>query len=435
MPGEAVPKHVAILKIIGKEFKVEPIRLKTVRPFVMKEIVLAEERALKNLWKKDNNRTEITMHLNGIVEELIKQARQEWFDLQDNPGEIPESEIPRPLVRLRVDYTAPEGGRFDCENPQRFSNRFRERVANENDVIQFYRKKSAATKRGLNEPEMPDEAMLAELSLDSVKVEKLVREFLTAQSLTILPQNTFGDAVSQFVDKDDKHSMEMFVTESLSSQLKHLLQTEEADEEEIADAMESYRSKLEELFAAGHLKKTKKGKLKPKPDTWDSDMDGRWEDQPAALIHSDPDDDDEEDEDGVTSRAPTARGRGRGRGRGGRGASTTTRKTVAPKKAATTARASRSKKPIFEEEDDDEEEDVQMVLDDDEEDEDELFVKSKSKPRAAASRASSKRIPSPVKAPTRRAATKQSVLNFSQPTQRVTQSNGRAAPKAIEIVS
>src|SRR3954466_684064 len=98
---------------------------------------------------------------------------------------------------------------------------------------------------------------MAQLSeLNTVRIEKLVKEFLMAQSLTILPQNSFGDAVSQFVDKDDKHAMEMFVNESLSNQIKHLLQNDEVDEDDIADAMERYRAKLEELFAAGHLKKT-----------------------------------------------------------------------------------------------------------------------------------------------------------------------------------
>lgn len=97
---------------------------------------------------------------------------------------------------------------------------------------------------------------MAQLSLDTVKVEKLVREFLTAQSLTILPQNSFGDAVAQFVDKDDKHAMEMFVNESLANQIKHLLDSNDVDEDDITDAMDVYRTKLEELFAAGHLKKT-----------------------------------------------------------------------------------------------------------------------------------------------------------------------------------
>jgi len=103
--------------------------------------------------------------------------------------------------------------------------------------------------------ELPEESILAQLSLDTVKVEKLVREFLTAQSLTILPQNSFGDAVSQFVDKDDKHAMEMFVNESLANQIKYLLDSNDVEEEDITEAMDHYRSKLEEMFAAGHLKK------------------------------------------------------------------------------------------------------------------------------------------------------------------------------------
>src|SRR3954452_18180221 len=100
---------------------------------------------------------------------------------------------------------------------------------------------------------MPEESVIAQLSIDNVKVEKLGREFLTAQSLTILPQNSFGDAVSQYVDKDDKHAMETFVNQSLENQFKHLMVIDR-DDEELQDAMDEYRAKREEMFAAGHLK-------------------------------------------------------------------------------------------------------------------------------------------------------------------------------------
>jgi double-strand break repair protein MRE11 len=100
---------------------------------------------------------------------------------------------------------------------------------------------------------MPEESVIAQMSIDNVKVEKLVREFLTAQSLTILPQNSFGDAVSQYVDKDDKHAMETFVNQSLENQFKHLMVIDR-DDDELQDAMDEYRAKLEEMFAAGHLK-------------------------------------------------------------------------------------------------------------------------------------------------------------------------------------
>ena len=115
-----------------------------------------------------------------------------------------------------------------------------------------------STGRQLKPGELPDPQVLAQLARDNVQVEKLVREFLAAQSLTILPQNSFGDAVSQFVEKDDKHAMEMFVNESLANQIKHLLAMDQRNEDELQNAMEQYRSKLEELFAAGQLVKVRR---------------------------------------------------------------------------------------------------------------------------------------------------------------------------------
>lgn len=40
--GEEKPKHIGILKVYKKEFQLEPIKLKTVRPFVMDTIVLSK---------------------------------------------------------------------------------------------------------------------------------------------------------------------------------------------------------------------------------------------------------------------------------------------------------------------------------------------------------------------------------------------------------
>lgn len=108
----------------------------------MREIVLQDIKEMRDIALHNNNRTKITRYLMENVENLIEQAKTEWREVQEDSHSIVESEIPLPLVRLRVEYTAPEGGRFDCENPQRFSNRFVNKVANVNDVIQFYRKKT-----------------------------------------------------------------------------------------------------------------------------------------------------------------------------------------------------------------------------------------------------------------------------------------------------
>lgn len=407
VPGEAIPKQVAILSITGREFKVDPIRLKTVRPFVTREIVLHEEKEAQRLAKKENNRTELTRFLMSIVEELIEEAKNDWIEAQEEVDHE-ELEIPLPLVRLRVEVSTPGGGSFDCENPQRFSNRFVGKVANVNDVVQFYRKKKAVIALRRGEIEAPDEAAISHLSsLDTVKVEKLVREFLAAQSLTILPQNSFGDAVSQFVDKDDKHAMEMFVNESLESQIKHLLaldQEQDDDEIDYGDgegqsviqaAMDKYRAQLEDMFAKGTQRRTRgQRKFKPKPSGWDSEFDGPWEDQPGALIISDNEADEDVDENASPRRgAATSTGRGRGRGgstsRGSTSRATNARKKASPAPApaprpapSTKTRTSRYQ-TILDQDEEDEEGDAVMLDDineDEEGDPDSLFVRQTPAP-------------------------------------------------------
>jgi len=257
MPGEAVPKHVAVLSITGKEFHCQPIRLKSVRPFIIKDIILQEEREIKQkeLWRVSDNRTKITAFLTTIVDNLIEQAKREWLELQDDRDEDTDIEVPLPLVRLRVEYTAPDSGEFHIENPQRFSNRFQGRVANVNDVVHYFRKKRAALRTAKGTIDLPDETAIAQLSIDTVKVDKFVKEFLTAQSLSILPQNSFGDAVAQFVDKDDKTAMETFVNESLESQVQHLMGAHQVEEDGITEEMEAFRNHLESQFAAGQAKR------------------------------------------------------------------------------------------------------------------------------------------------------------------------------------
>ncbi|KAH0564802.1 Double-strand break repair protein mus-23 [Trichoglossum hirsutum] len=420
-PGEAVSKHVAIVSVTGRDFKVEKFRLKTVRPFVMKEMVLSEERELRGFAKKENNRTQLTQYLVEVVEDLIEKAKAEWLEVQEEQEdeEDEELEVPLPLVRLRVEYSAPDGGKFDCENPQRFSNRFVGKVANVNDVVQFYRKKSGTARKGNDNAEMPEESVIAQMSIDNVKVEKLVREFLTAQSLTILPQNSFGDAVNQYVDKDDKHAMETFVNQSLENQFKHLMVLDR-DDEELQDAMDEYRAKLEEMFAAGHLK-MKKRKLKPRPDNWDSDLDGEWDVQPAAHILSEGDQEDSNEASSLRSTTPAPRGRGKA-------AAGRAKKPAAPKKTAAPGRGGRGKKAVQEESED---EDVVMI-DDDEEEEPPQPTRSTrvtAITRAAAATASRPPPPPAARAPSRATALKQTKI----PSQLATQSSTRGKTMAREL--
>ncbi|PBP20731.1 DNA repair protein [Diplocarpon rosae] len=292
-PGEAVSKHVAILEVTGTDFKVEKHRIKSVRPFVYQELVLANDDRFKGLAKIKDNRTRVTTKLAAIVKELIAQAQDEWLAIQD-PDDPPD-EIPLPLVRLRVEHTAPDGGKFEVENPQRFSNRFSKDVANRKDVVQFYKKKTFSRKTNTGDQELPDAETLAAISNDSIKVGKIVHEFLAAQSLKILPQEPLGDAITQFVKNDDKHAMDTFVVDSLATGVRTLLELGN-EEEDLDEAMESLRDKHNAEFKSGIKRPRRRGILKQKPADWDSDIEGMsWEDQPGAYLFIEEDGEGEDD--------------------------------------------------------------------------------------------------------------------------------------------
>ncbi|KAH6656682.1 Metallo-dependent phosphatase-like protein [Truncatella angustata] len=274
--GEAVPKHVAVLSVSGRDFQIEKHRLKTVRPFVIQEIKLSDDDRFDGLDRKKDNRAELSRRLMKIVDDMIEEATKEWLEIQEDQEDAKER-IPLPLIRLKVEYTPSEGGHYDIENPQRFSNRFAGRVANTNDVVYFWRKKKTIRSNNttIDIPGLP-----ADMDEETIRVDELVGQYLEHQSLKILPQAPFIDAVNQYVNKDDKRAMDEFVRDTLTGQVKHMLSLDNNDDDE--SEMAKYQAKLNSQFKSGQLKR-RKTTVKPKPAGWDSDMDGHWEDQPDVV--------------------------------------------------------------------------------------------------------------------------------------------------------
>lgn len=155
---------------------------------------------------------------------------------------------------------------------------------------------------------MPDDKVLADINNGNIKVGKLVHEYLAAQALKIFPQAPFGDAITEYVERNDKHVMDTFVEDTLKTQFEEMLaQLNEKDEEEadLEELMDEIRAKQEEAHAAGQWKRPKKkGKLRLKPSGWDSDVVGaHWEDQPGAFDMDSvevEDDSEVDDEDGAS---------------------------------------------------------------------------------------------------------------------------------------
>jgi double-strand break repair protein MRE11 len=474
--SEAVSKHIAIVSITGTDFEVENIRLKTVRPFVWRDIVLKDFPEMQELAHKNENRVQVSQFLEGVVHELIDEAKEKWREAQqESAADADEDEEPPlPLVRLRVEITPPEGGKYEVDNPQRFSSRFVDKVANTTDVVQYHRKR-AAVRTIKGKPDMPEPSVLEQITLDSVKVDKLVREFLTAQSLTILPQNSFSDAVGQFVDKDDRHAVEEFLSYSLEQQVDSLLKggedddsdSDNHDELKMAERIENIRLRLEDAHAKGERKRSKAGaKRNPKPANWDSDFEGHWEDSLMALpthIEDRIDADRDDDDASVASapRAAPARGRGSRGGRAGKAAAGTTRQSAAASKKAPAKPAAKSRKrQPFEDNDDDDDDDddnnhndqdVIMIDDDDDDDDDGqsqsqgLFVSETSRRKAPARKAPAQPKAAPAAKPaTRKPAAKaapaatrarQTQISFgTQPSATVGRSTGRTTASSSRRV-
>lgn len=136
------------------------------------------------------------------MEILIGKAVDEWLSL--NPGKT-ETDCPKPLIRLRVEYS---GGYNPC-NPQRFGQSFVSKVANPLDILHFYRKRKE--RKNVAEPDMPDISCIPQM--EKLAVSDLVNEFLGVQNLGILPENEFHEAVTLFADREDRDAIKRYLYE------------------------------------------------------------------------------------------------------------------------------------------------------------------------------------------------------------------------------
>lgn len=361
--GEALPKHVGVLSIKDRDWKMRKIPLKTVRPFIMKEISLSD---YDEIDPNQRNKADIIALLMEQVEEAIVEAREQWFEIQED-SEM-STTPPLPLIRLRVDYSSTVGT-YELENPQRFSQRFLGKVANANDVVQFHmKKKKPVTRKAKGDAVSEERPDLSDVGLNGLRVSALVKQFLSKQTLQCLPENELGEAVTQFVEKDDKDAVKDFVTDHLQSQV-NIMTKNKTTENNLNEAIEKTKVEIAEQFANRQelLRQKRAQKEAARVSDFDSDDEGTSR----------------RSESPVRTRKPAAAPR---------------RKPASPvsKKKAP---AKKRRKPISEEEEEQEEEEVEDAILSELEDE---VEKPAPKTRTRAARAS-----------TRAAPTRQTQLKFS----------------------
>ncbi|KAF5208573.1 putative double-strand break repair protein [Clavispora lusitaniae] len=297
--GETAPKHVFLVDVLGEEYSIKPIRLQTVRPFVMRDISLQREHFVEGPASK----RDIADFLVSQVEEMIEQAKQdEENEEQDETHEKTSSENMLPLIRLRVDHT----GDYEVENARRFSNRFVGRVANVNDILLYHQKKaSRQPQRKLAEPQAREPS--------NVSIQQLLQSVLGDSSLFLVAEDRIFDATKKFIEQDDKEVLAEYVEKAVEDATKSLLQIG-IDEAEFhkGDTRKGFRQLLNQL--------RREAKRKPIDDeSWqDSPKESVPEPEPVVLS----------EEDEPKKRAPRAKAAPK--------KATTTKPKAAPRRAKRT---------------------------------------------------------------------------------------------------
>ncbi|SCU87656.1 LAFA_0E08042g1_1 [Lachancea sp. 'fantastica'] len=216
--AESKEKQVFILEIEnGKQPNLEGIPLSTARRFIMRDVSLKEVPGLK-----PHDRDSVTKFLQREVQDMIIEGRGGNIDTGAERSEeiIPSSELP--LIRLRVDYSAKDeqGLDYQVENARRFSNRFVGKVANTNNVIQLYKRKKQSTRKVQNFLDMDS---LDANRGDDVGVQVMVQNLLKSMNLSLLPELGLNEAISRFVEKDEKTALKDYIDKEIDNEVKLLI--------------------------------------------------------------------------------------------------------------------------------------------------------------------------------------------------------------------
>ncbi|QLG71157.1 hypothetical protein HG535_0B01950 [Zygotorulaspora mrakii] len=226
--AEAQPKNVFILELkYNLQPKLIPVPLNSVRTFVMRSVALRDVPHLR-----PHDKEGITRHLVEQVEEMISEANEqtkekiadEYSNVNDNDI---DPQIPLPLIRLRVDYSGPlhdlASIDYQVENPRRVSNKFVGRVANSNNVIQFFKSKKrhlTTTKRNKRTASSDkDIETLIDEAGGELEVQTLVNDLLAKMQLSLLPEVGMNEAVKKFVEKDEKLALKDFIDREIDNEV------------------------------------------------------------------------------------------------------------------------------------------------------------------------------------------------------------------------
>uniref|UniRef100_A0A182X266 Double-strand break repair protein n=1 Tax=Anopheles quadriannulatus TaxID=34691 RepID=A0A182X266_ANOQN len=331
--GEAIPKCCGLLSIHKGLFRMDPIPLKSVRPFVFESIDLAtvqEELALD----EGDVQQRVQAFAAERIEAMIERAKQQQSGYARQPK--------LPLIRLRLMLTEVE----QQFNAIRFGFRYHARVANPQDMVIFKKKPKAIVKDELGK--MLDKAALQEAYRNQREqraqraeeiVDRYFREADVMNQLEVLYPRSMTELCRRMVDYEDDEACEKIIKFYENKALEFLRAQDNLSEEGICEALAGFPASDPEVHEKVlHMLDTR----------------SKQQDAVDPLRRFRDLDDEAENNDGTTGKgtmdttaAKPARGARGGGARGGRGsrggARGASKATVAAVTTTTGAGASRSR--------------------------------------------------------------------------------------------
>ncbi|XP_019528900.3 double-strand break repair protein MRE11 [Aedes albopictus] len=268
--GEALDKCCGILSIHKSLFRLDPIRLQTVRPFIFESINMAEYFDELGLDEGDVQQ-KMQNFAAEKIENMIKRAEEKLTGNEKQPKV--------PLIRLRLDITDVE----QQFNAIRFGQQYSGRVANPQDMIVFKRK---ITKAKDELKPLDKDALLeayenqreATANRAEEVVDRYFKEADEDKQLELLCSKSMSELTKRMVDYEDDDAADSIIKFYERQVLKHL-EGQAVNEDNIEEILEGFRSKERDTYndmlkmLDSRSQKGPPANDQPRPSAQDSDED------------------------------------------------------------------------------------------------------------------------------------------------------------------
>ncbi|XP_031773373.1 double-strand break repair protein MRE11 [Apis florea] len=236
--GESKPKHIGILTVNKMKFKLQKLKLQTVRPFIFDNLILKDEEIPKN-YAERLSESVFKFIDNYIQNELMPKAA---LQLSGHP-----KQPILPLLRLRIFYNSDE----EIFDEIKLTQKYCDEIANPMDIVVFRKQKNTNKKSNSSnslEDDLEDMAQVFNFDDGEKNWNKTVQGGIkkhfsleeNKDKLTVLTVNGLNEALNRFVNMGDLDAFKSIVSHQMQKTITHLETCE-------VDTSESIRNEIKNI--------------------------------------------------------------------------------------------------------------------------------------------------------------------------------------------